>query len=210
MRGENCFGFNADFFVKGTSPRARGKPDTARSEKDHKRNIPACAGKTELLLVAAYGIEEHPRVRGENEGVGEAEGLGAGTSPRARGKRGGLRFKERFKGNIPACAGKTEGFHDGFLSVSEHPRVRGENPSSALGAIYQRGTSPRARGKHVRSVTRSSSTRNIPACAGKTLRAKCSDCCWEEHPRVRGENSPAARCAIFFPGTSPRARGKRD
>ena len=33
---------------------------------DNARNIPACAGKTHAWAEIGVGMEEHPRVRGEN------------------------------------------------------------------------------------------------------------------------------------------------
>ena len=74
------------------------------------------------------------------------------------------------------------------MRSGEHPRVRGENLTQALGRSREAGTSPRARGKRVRRVSRRSRG---------------------EHPRVRGENQDGGRFTITGSGTSPRARGKR-
>ena len=90
--------------------------------------------------------------------------------------------------NIPACAGKTSVTGVVTVFYPEHPRVRGENRfSTACGAI-RIGTSPRARGKRFWAKNEAFSTRNIPACAGKTPRRHRHRRYSQEHPRVRGEN----------------------
>ena len=50
--------------------------------------------------------------------------------------------------------------------------------------------------------------RNIPACAGKTIRPRRQVKFPGEHPRVRGENRGLRMASNFGTGTSPRARGK--
>ena len=75
----------------------------------------------------------------------------AGTSPHTWGKRAGGSETTGGGGNIPAYAGKTLKFHGHILSVSEHPRVCGENSAGPLVGLL-RG--------------------NIPAYAGKTQDAE--------------------------------------
>ena len=91
-----------------------------------------------------------------------------GTSPRARGKQGGLLLDFRKQRNIPACAGKTEAAEAVPPENAEHPRVRGENASMLSVTDNPPGTSPRARGKPQTTPAVVSPMRNIPACAGKT------------------------------------------
>ena len=94
--------------VLGSSPRVRGKlPMLAGCDYIY-RLIPACAGKTKKQPNTTPASWAHPRVCGENGGVGELEGAREGSSPRVRGKR--LRLGRRGRGSrlIPACAGKTE------------------------------------------------------------------------------------------------------
>ena len=96
------------------------------------RNIPACAGKTVMILVEACTPREHPRVRGENIKTLLSRRNVTGTSPRARGKPPLGFFLGRGGGNIPACAGKTEALRKAGEANAEHPRVRGENPQKPL------------------------------------------------------------------------------
>ena len=52
--------------------------------------------------------------------------------------------------------------------------------------------------------------RNIPAYAGKTGGNDIDRRFWEEHPRIRGENSATMSATPCKIGTSPHTRGKRD
>ena len=91
----------------GSSPRVRGKLELFHEGGCENGLIPACAGKT---LVVVHGMPRswaHPRVCGEN--LGEFVGGAAfeGSSPRVRGKpdeRCDVWTATRL---IPACAGKT-------------------------------------------------------------------------------------------------------
>ena len=148
-------------------------------------------------------------MRGENRSAAEIVVPVAGTSPRARGKRISRRYRLFAGRNIPACAGKTAIHGASINAASEHPRVRGENPPPFPAGLVLTGTSPRARGKPNRTISLGVSSRNIPACAGKTLANVVAQVSHQEHPRVRGENMPLDQWYMEHPGTSPRARGKR-
>ena len=151
---------------------------------------------------------EHPRVRGENHLAPGFMMEKQGTSPRARGKLPGPSQVWGVERNIPACAGKTGSCVSAIRAPEEHPRVRGENCATARDLEDMLGTSPRARGKHPHRRLRQAETRNIPACAGKTIVDNQVRPVCEEHPRVRGENFVYVRKSCFTCGTSPRARGK--
>ena len=72
------------------------------------------------------------------------------------------------------------------------------------------GTSPRTRGKPQCVLNLFIGHRNIPAYAGKTPVLSSQPDTYQEHPRVRGENSRIASGACPGWGTSPRTRGKLD
>ena len=131
-----------------------------------------------------------------------------GTSPRARGKHAWGLAKPRLRRNIPACAGKTFLASPGSRWGKEHPRVRGENIPRFQLRHRVKGTSPRARGKLVHGFRVVTNSRNIPACAGKTVCAAVIRSRIAEHPRVRGENVAEDQIEAVKGGTSPRARGK--
>ncbi len=71
------------------------------------RNIPAYAGKTYTDGITDLTGREHPRVCGENFAENVKGKLGAGTSPRMRGKQAGRQRVINIFRNIPAYAGKT-------------------------------------------------------------------------------------------------------
>ena len=107
VRGENLYGRPGVGKTPGTSPRARGKRAEKPAYQNFRRNIPACAGKTEAPTANHGSCPEHPRVRGENLQAQKPGGKKFGTSPRARGKLLVHGEHGLVKRNIPACAGKT-------------------------------------------------------------------------------------------------------
>ena len=174
-----------------------------------RRNIPAHAGKTNIIVWALGRVAEHPRSRGENDAGSTRRRNGRGTSPLTRGKPQPPRRLDTRQRNIPAHAGKTpadrlrRGIH------REHPRSRGENGLDTSTEPLAQGTSPLTRGKRdVRSVE-DGPDRNIPAHAGKTPFASWLRVVVPEHPRSRGENVCSRSSASFITGTSPLTRGKR-
>ena len=88
--GENVRVGEGDELEGGSSPRVRGKLHAELLNLQRRRLIPACAGKTKLLGVGGFPHEAHPRVCGENINA-VADGLvPQGSSPRVRGKPGGV------------------------------------------------------------------------------------------------------------------------
>ena len=70
----------------GSSPRVRGKRQSRPPHPDAPGLIPACAGKTHVILRLAGEAGAHPRVCGENLTEQTASAQGQGSSPRVRGK----------------------------------------------------------------------------------------------------------------------------
>ena len=194
---------------RGTSPRMRGKHKPFSLNRIPAGNIPAYAGKTLGCFSWFPQGWEHPRVCGENVAMPAAWAVDAGTSPRMRGKQRLTGCVRGVMWNIPAYAGKTPV----WVSVRgwglEHPRVCGENFPQPRARARRGGTSPRMRGKPSGPRTATSSRRNIPAYAGKTLTSFLACGKVLEHPRVCGENWGEAGENIKNRGTSPRMRGKR-
>ena len=96
---ENCF--------TGSSPRVRGKRVAARRAAVKEGLIPACAGKTLGRRRGGVRAWAHPRVCGENASIAGGAPMTTGSSPRVRGKLGGVCRRRGLRGLIPACAGKT-------------------------------------------------------------------------------------------------------
>ena len=170
--------------------------------------IPACAGKTTGVMPKAVASWAHPRVCGENFIQGIEKLLGAGSSPRVRGKLYTFRMSTTNLGLIPACAGKT-----GFLPRAPgrwpaHPRVCGENVALDQEPALITGSSPRVRGKPLIPFHAASAPGLIPACAGKTFVRVFARGPLGAHPRVCGENCARPVVAETPMGSSPRVRGK--
>ena len=207
--GENVSRANAIGPFSGSSPRVRGKRNSALSPAAAFRLIPACAGKTSPHPESKYFSWAHPRVCGENEADLLPPTLPGGSSPRVRGKHASVINDLHQGGLIPACAGKTllgklEGDEAGA-----HPRVCGENCPSVVQATSVAGSSPRVRGKRSSRSLRPRLLRLIPACAGKTCSPSLPLKKAPAHPRVCGENGVGHFGDDSDRGSSPRVRGKR-
>ena len=136
--------------------------------------------------------------------------LGAGSSPRVRGKLIFAVICLIAAGLIPACAGKTPYRTTAGYSRRAHPRVCGENPRPRRGALQDSGSSPRVRGKPAGLSRGHCWSGLIPACAGKTKTHRGTRSTTWAHPRVCGENMISCVLWLVAPGSSPRVRGKRE
>ena len=107
IRGEHDKGLPAELDEAGSSPHARGAPVVPRSQLADLGIIPECAGSTGWSCPTGQAGRDHPRMRGEHGSAHEGETRGKGSSPHARGARGGRAARARVLGIIPACAGST-------------------------------------------------------------------------------------------------------
>ena len=131
-----------------------------------------------------------------------------GSSPRVRGKRGGISPIVIVCGLIPACAGKTAELERCLANRSAHPRVCGENNLQEGSHHLVWGSSPRVRGKLIRTSCCCGRGGLIPACAGKTSSYAQTASGTRAHPRVCGENLESQSDKVHDAGSSPRVRGK--
>ena len=167
-RGENnptCVGGST---TRGSSPLTRGKRDGGGRGVVGWGLIPAHAGKTARRPASRPRSWAHPRSRGENGGCQVFSGLGLGSSPLTRGKRGGVVGVKCLAGLIPAHAGKTLVATAAVDAVWAHPRSRGENLIVAVASRAAPGSSPLTRGKHHWMPPTVWAWGLIPAHAGKT------------------------------------------
>ena len=130
----------------------------------------------------------HPRAGGENVDLLFGFVDVHGSSPRGRGKPkneyqelGTLRL-------IPARAGKTPFIQTSRSTYWAHPRAGGENCCASLSNEPPTGSSPRGRGKLPSSPVNFTSSRLIPARAGKTASQPQGRTSFPAHPRAGGEN----------------------
>ena len=147
MCGENSPWLLFDSGMRGSPPRVRGKRLRICTAIPRKRITPACAGKTIHAVYPAHFTRDHPRVCGENRGCSALTYAGVGSPPRVRGKRNQESEHGFACGITPACAGKTLLVLERRKNEKDHPRVCGENRSSAKSLAVSPGSPPRVRGK---------------------------------------------------------------
>ena len=129
MCGEHRSGFNALFFLTGSSPHVRGARKDSPLRRCHSGIIPACAGSTLTLAVSRSRARDHPRMCGEHPIQGKPARVGTGSSPHVRGALAQRHGTIVASGIIPACAGSTHGIHARSENFGDHPRMCGEHTS---------------------------------------------------------------------------------
>ena len=130
MRGERSQKELVNVEQVGSSPHARGTRHRAQRRNFQRRFIPACAGNATGSV---------PRFR-----------TATGSSPHARGTRSANHecgIERRF---IPACAGNAGLQVNPIAIPTVHPRMRGERGVTTASAPRTVGSSPHARGTHIR------------------------------------------------------------
>ena len=85
--------------------------------------------------------------------------------------------------------------------------MRGEHSLQSRNRLFQRGSSPHARGAPMVRPPYLMTQGIISACAGSTSRRNCATCGSGDHPRMRGEHLHGANVGISSVGSSPHARG---
>ena len=133
----------------------------------------------------------------------------SGSSPLARGTPKLVHAAELRTRLIPARAGNT-GERRPFTSwLTAHPRSRGEHEKSQSFHYFVSGSSPLARGTHLKDAEAATGARLIPARAGNTSWRARGLQRIPAHPRSRGEHSGISSSSISRAGSSPLARGTR-
>ena len=111
--------------ARGSSPLARGLQRISATSWPGCRIIPARAGFTPPLHLAANGGEDHPRSRGVYLRYWHRAFLNEGSSPLARGLRTAVASAVMARGIIPARAGFTKYIPADKPWAVDHPRSRG-------------------------------------------------------------------------------------
>ena len=127
MRGEHSDGSPGFDGGSGSSPHARRAHNHLTVQKHSGGLIPACAGSTATINGVDHTHAAHPRMRGEHSPICCRVACWGGSSPHARGARGGEVDEYRIPGLIPACAGSTSHSTRTVRALRAHPRMRGEH-----------------------------------------------------------------------------------
>ena len=94
------------------------------------------------------------------------------------------------------------------FTVSDHPRMRGEDPFIGAWFYGDGGSPPHARGRRQWGYNLSTTRRITPACAGKTAAKGTHDLRPLDHPRMRGEDYFGLEVVDCRFGSPPHARGR--
>ncbi len=168
----------------------RGQPSGNGRGSGSRRIIPARAGPTWVITVAASVLPDHPRSCGANA-----------TRSRACPRTARI---------IPARAGPTNPQHpESCLEKSpDHPRSCGANSGEVNGAFPDSGSSPLVRGQRCSVGPLLRLARIIPARAGPTCIIYGVSHDTPDHPRSCGANIafPHSKPGVF--GSSPLVRGQ--
>ena len=148
-------GSTASAIARATStqdhPRIRGEHrGRPRVYPISSRIIPAYAGSTGPAQKGALDGRDHPRIRGEHIVAWMAKHENAGSSPHTRGAPPPIRHPSAPSRIIPAYAGSTLGRRRHQDRRPDHPRIRGEHPSSEFETYHDGGSSPHTRGARCR------------------------------------------------------------
>ena len=174
----------------------------------HLRITPACAGKTSFSSRISIMFWDHPRMRGEDARSIPSRMPDGGSPPHARGRRKSGSQKLDIVRITPACAGKTEIWAEDGRSYRDHPRMRGEDHSSAGAQGIAQGSPPHARGRQEIRTSSYCDGGITPACAGKTFMCGLSILMARDHPRMRGEDALGVSSVPVSVGSPPHARGR--
>ena len=194
---DTCFLLNASCSV-GSSPRVRGRQSPSHKWVSCGGLIPAGAGQTPSPGGSTPGHGAHPRGCGADTLVVVDKQHAKGSSPRVRGR---LAVHGDFVGSeglIPAGAGQTGSRARSTGWPWAHPRGCGAD--LRVWAMFSRrdGSSPRVRGRLVRSWWRFWRCWLIPAGAGQTEHSQMPMIGLEgSSPRVRGRPLPTSDVALI-------------
>ena len=149
-RGVYGFAHSKEGNLSGSSPLARGLLLRPRTTGRAQRIIPARAGFTMPGKHASGKFTDHPRSRGVYRRAPPRGSCSPGSSPLARGLRPDRYSADRMEGIIPARAGFTPACSTRSPWPRDHPRSRGVYHHEQLPTEAGGGSSPLARGLHLR------------------------------------------------------------
>ena len=174
----------------------------------YRRSIPAWAGETHCVRDNCRIARVYPRVGGGNRQPKTSTKLRHGLSPRGRGKPDAYARPRLSRRSIPAWAGETSRGRAYSSVYTVYPRVGGGNRLLRSHKPFNKGLSPRGRGKRARRWRSRPCLRSIPAWAGETRGSVCCKRLATVYPRVGGGNSIDDMLYSSHNGLSPRGRGK--
>ena len=151
---------------------------------------------------------DHPRIRGTNTLQSFFYSFPLGSPPHTRDKFEVEVIAEIADRITPAYAGQITSRVQGGGSNRDHPRIRGTNLTSAHSLSPVPGSPPHTRDKFFRLSEGREGERITPAYAGQILKFSIRMMESQDHPRIRGTNSPIADDVSNCSGSPPHTRDK--
>ncbi len=155
-----------------------------------------------------WGLQDHPRTRGEKGSPQSQLCRGKGSPPHTRGKVHPAEAEHRRSRITPAHAGKSVFIRCGDTLRRDHPRTRGEKHFGYSVVQLFAGSPPHTRGKGSSSNATATSFGITPAHAGKSFSNREAMRKYEDHPRTRGEKYCPEIGIGENIGSPPHTRGK--
>ncbi len=132
-----------------------------------------------------------------------------GSPPHTRGAPARASSGSRETRITPAYAGSTTGQRLSDHKTPDHPRIRGEHEKKTNQRPNRRGSPPHTRGALESAHGGPMTLRITPAYAGSTFISPVWLAPDRDHPRIRGEHTPAYIRWAMIPGSPPHTRGAR-
>ena len=192
----------------GLSPRVRGRPLSRLVGRVRRGPIPAGAGETRARRLVHGRIWAYPRGCGGDVKENDGNGLAQGLSPRVRGRQAGEVVSQVALGPIPAGAGETVITSSTSKTTGAYPRGCGGDAFLSRGDSFERGLSPRVRGRQLAHGLSHPLLGPIPAGAGETFDHRASSARRRAYPRGCGGDDESPDAANLLEGLSPRVRGR--
>ncbi len=206
-RGEHPNGSALSYPQIGLSPLARGTLKVLKNIGFRTRFIPAGAGNTGVIPIAARNAAVYPRWRGEHDKSLTKNNSTPGLSPLARGTLTEVMVETQNFRFIPAGAGNTAPLKICTKAIAVYPRWRGEHYFCNAQRYSRIGLSPLARGTLAKQTSGYAWCRFIPAGAGNTKFILINTAFVSVYPRWRGEHRRGLTSRPSQTGLSPLARG---
>ena len=124
--GEKLVAHHSTYRRIGSPPRVRGKATPANWRCRTGGITPACAGKSCIMRLKVFLVQDHPRVCGEKDWKHCDAYIWVGSPPRVRGKEQHPQVYHFLYRITPACAGKSILRTRTSMQDRDHPRVCGE------------------------------------------------------------------------------------
>ena len=152
-------------------------------------------------------FQDHPRLRGEQPGVGIALRYTQGSPPPTRGTDDLASEAQKNARITPAYAGNSFDNYVTFYLFQDHPRLRGEQNFVLTIRSPIIGSPPPTRGTVHRKIALCFSLRITPAYAGNSTHAVEVVRVYQDHPRLRGEQCYTISGRKIHVGSPPPTRG---